>query len=91
VDITHYDEFQEAKGHLLGVDISPEEYMFASKTAIFYVNNNNGGTRFEDDTFVESVRNRALLFTGKIAHETVTQTDTNFRFNININYNSSGV
>ena len=59
------------------------------KTAIYYVNNNNGGTRFEDDTFVESVRNRALLFNGNIAHETVTQTDTNFRFNININYNSS--
>ena len=60
------------------------------KTAIYYVNNNNGGTRFEDDTFVESVRNRALLFSGKISHETVTQTDTNFRFNININYNTEG-
>ena len=60
------------------------------KTIIYYVNNNNGGTRFEDDTFVESVRNRALLFSGKISHETVTQTDTNFRFNININYNSEG-
>ena len=59
------------------------------KTIIYYVNSNNGGTRFEDDTFIESVRNRALLFSGKIAHETVTQTDTNFRFNININYNSS--
>ena len=59
------------------------------KTIIYYVNSNNGGTRFEDDTFIESVRNRALLFTGKISHETVTQTDTNFRFNININYNSS--
>ena len=60
------------------------------KTIIYYVNNNNGGTRFEDDTFVESVRNRALLFIGKISHETVTQTDTNFRFNININYNNVG-
>ena len=60
------------------------------KTAIYYVNNNNGGTRFEDDTFVESVRNRVLLFSGKISHETVTQTDTNFRFNININYNTEG-
>ena len=59
------------------------------KTIIYYVNSNNGGTRFEDNTFVGSVRNRALLFNGKIAHETVTQTDTNFRFNININYNSS--
>ena len=60
------------------------------KTIIYYVNSNNGGTRFEDNTFIGSVRNRALLFTGKIAHETVTQTDTNFRFNININYVSSG-
>ena len=60
------------------------------KTIIYYVNSNNGGTRFEDNTFIGSVRNRALLFTGKISHETVTQTDTNFRFNININYNSSG-
>ena len=60
------------------------------KTIIYYVNSNNGGTRFEDNTFIGSVRNRSLLFSGKIAHETVTQTDTNFRFNININYNSSG-
>ena len=60
------------------------------KTIIYYVNSNNGGTRFEDNTFIESVRNRALLFSGKISHETVTQTDTNFRFNININYNSEG-
>ena len=60
------------------------------KTIIYYVNSNNGGTRFEDNTFIESVRNRALLFSGKISHETVTQTDTNFRFNININYNTEG-
>ena len=80
-----YGRTQELVHHDNHIDMA-----FPHKGGIFYVNSNNGGTRFEDNTFIESVRNRALLFSGKISHETVTQTDTNFRFNININYNSEG-
>ena len=60
-------------------------------TLIYYVNTNTGGTRllgggFDNEIFIGSVRNRALIVEGKVFHETITQTDTNFRFNININY-----
>jgi len=55
-------------------------------TIIYYVNDNNGGTRFADGTFVNQKKNRALIIHGKALHETVTQTDTNIRVNININY-----
>ena len=60
-------------------------------TLIYYVNTYTGGTRllgggFDNEIFIGSVRNRALIVEGKVFHETITQTDTNFRFNININY-----
>jgi hypothetical protein len=54
-------------------------------TAIFYLNTNNGGTRFEND-FVQSVANRLVLFDGPLYHETVVQTDSNIRMLFNINY-----
>ena len=54
-------------------------------TAIFYLNTNNGGTRFEND-FVQSVANRLVLFDGPLLHETVVQTDSNVRMLYNINY-----
>ena len=86
LDITHYDEFQEAKGHLLGVDISPEEYKFASKTAVFYVNNNNGHTIFADGTKVDSVANRITIFDAQELHSGTSCTDMKCRVSINFNY-----
>lgn len=63
-------------------DLDTEDY----QTIIYYLNDNNGGTRFADGTFIEQKRNRALIIDGKVLHESVTQTDTNIRVNININY-----
>jgi len=56
------------------------------ETIIYYVNDNNGGTRFGDGTFIEQKKNRALIIYGQELHESVTQTDTNIRVNINVNY-----
>jgi hypothetical protein len=55
-------------------------------TIIFYLNDNNGGTRLGDGTFIQQKKNRALIIEGRVLHESVTQTDTNIRVNININY-----
>lgn len=55
-------------------------------TIIYYFNDNNGGTRFSDGTFIEQKKNRALIIHGRVLHESVTQTDTKIRVNININY-----
>tara|TARA_R110000851_G_C12762432_1_gene533221 strand:+ start:31 stop:567 length:537 start_codon:yes stop_codon:yes gene_type:complete len=56
------------------------------KTLLYYINNNNGGTDFENDKFVQSKANRAVIVDGNVKHQSVGQTDTNVRLNININY-----
>ena len=56
------------------------------KTLLYYINNNNGGTEFENDKFVQSKANRAVIVDGNVKHQSVGQTDTNVRLNININY-----
>ena len=56
------------------------------ETAIFYVNSNNGFTRFEDGKIVESVENRLVMFDSTIKHQAVSQTNVNRRVVINFNY-----
>jgi hypothetical protein len=60
------------------------------KTAIFYVNTNNGYTILhtnKGDVKIKSIKNRLLIFDGKIQHRAVTQTDEKLRININIVFN----
>ena len=61
------------------------DFPFEHKTAIFYLNNNNGLTVLEDGTKVESVENRLLLFDGSKKHHSTSCTD-GVRININFNY-----
>lgn len=56
------------------------------KTAIYYVNTNNGYTLFEDGTRVESVSNRIVIFDNHHLHAGVSCTDENIRVVINLNY-----
>ena len=56
------------------------------KTAIYYVNSNNGCTIFEDGTKIESVANRMLIFDTSYSHTGITCTDTKTRVLINFNY-----
>ena len=56
------------------------------RTAIFYVNTNNGCTEFIDGDKVDCVENRMLIFPSKLAHRVVAQTDTDQRIVINFNY-----
>ena len=56
------------------------------KTAIYYVNTNNGGTLFEDGQFVNSVENRLITFNTLTRHAAVTATDVPARIVVNINY-----
>ena len=55
-------------------------------TAIFYLNTNNGYTKFENGTFVESVANRLVVFNSDLLHSGFSQTDENIRCLINLNY-----
>ena len=58
------------------------------QTAIFYLNTNNGYTKFKDDHYddVPSVANRLLTFHGNLEHAGCSATDVNRRVVLNINY-----
>ena len=56
------------------------------KTAIFYLNTNNGFTIFEDKTKVNSVENRMIVFPASMKHSGATCTDTKERLVINFNF-----
>ena len=58
------------------------------QTAIFYLNTNNGYTKFKDNTLddVPSVANRLLTFYGHLQHCGCSATDCNNRIVLNINY-----
>jgi hypothetical protein len=56
------------------------------KTAIYYINTNNGCTIFEDGTEVNSVENRVVIFDNNIRHTGKTCSDESVRVLINLNY-----
>ena len=58
------------------------------QTAIFYLNTNDGYTKFKDNTLpdVKSVANRLLTFYGGLEHAGSSCTDDNTRIVLNINY-----
>jgi len=54
--------------------------------AIFYINTNNGYTKLEDGTKIQSVANRLLIFDASRPHCSARCTDEKVRVNINFNY-----
>ena len=56
------------------------------KGAIFYLNTNDGFTILEDETKVESVENRILLFDASKPHNSTTCTNDKCRVNVNFNF-----
>ena len=63
----------------------PED-LIKCKTAVYYVNTNNGFTEFASGEKVESVANRWVCFDSDTLHSGVTCTDQKVRCLININY-----
>jgi hypothetical protein len=57
-----------------------------NKTAIYYVNSNNGKTVFPNGTEIDSVANRMIIFDGSELHAAVSSTDKQVRCVINFNY-----
>ena len=69
--------------HGFHVDV-PTNY--DSKTAILYINTNNGYTEFENGERVESVANRLVVFDSELKHTGTTCTDQQRRVVLNLNY-----
>ena len=59
-----------------------------TKTAIFYLNSNDGGTEFEhNNQIVNSVSNRMVVFPSYLKHRTIKHKDEEvFRYVLNLNY-----
>ena len=55
------------------------------KTAIYYVNTNNGYTEFKNKK-IKCEQNKIIIFNADKKHRSVGQTDTNTRMVINFNY-----
>ena len=64
----------------------PEEKQKQLTTSILYMNTNNGYTKFEDGTKVESVANRFVTFPANMKHTGTSCTDKKIRVVINFNY-----
>ena len=62
------------------------DYNFDSITSILYVNTNDGYTKFEDGTKIESKENRLVTFPSSMYHTGTTCTDAPGRIVINFNY-----
>jgi hypothetical protein len=65
------------------------DYNFNNTTAIFYLNNCNGGTEFKIKNkikFVKAEENKILIFDSNIEHRARTSTDVDKRYIINFNY-----
>jgi len=61
------------------------DYEEPNQGCVFYVNDNNGFTRFEDQ-IVESKANRVAIFDGTKLHNSTTCTDQIARVTINLNW-----
>ena len=68
------------------MDIMSEEKIKQWTTSIFYINTNNGYTKFENGEKVESVANRMVTFPGNLKHTGTSCTNERTRIVINFNY-----
>ena len=57
-----------------------------AKTAIFYVNTNNGFTEFKNKKISKSEENKLIIFNSNLEHTGTSCTDEIFRIVINFNY-----
>ena len=59
---------------------------FNGKTAVYYLNTNDGKTIFSNGKEIESVENRLVIFDGTCKHKGTSCSDKKGRYLINLNY-----
>lgn len=62
------------------------DYHQPCATAVYYINTNNGYTKFESGEMVESKENRLVIFPSFMKHTGTTCSDGNDRVVINVNF-----
>jgi hypothetical protein len=68
------------------IGMYPENVREKIKTAVYFVNTNNGKIMFEDGTQIDSVANRVVIFPMMTQHCGTSCTDQPYRCVVNINY-----
>ena len=63
-----------------------DHYHKNCKTAVYYVNTNDGYTKFSDETKISSEENKLLIFNSEEKHTGTTCTNVSRRIIINFNY-----
>ena len=71
--------------HDLHIDVEDTKN---TKTAILYLNTNDGYTRFENGKKIQSVENRLLLFDADMKHGGTSCTNKRYRAVFNLNFKS---
>lgn len=66
--------------------LNKPEVMNAMKTAIYYLNTNDGYTVFENGEKINSVENRIVIFPTQLQHAGSTHTNSKYRIVINFNF-----
>jgi hypothetical protein len=62
------------------------DYKFKHIGFLYYVNTNDGFTRLDENTKIQSIENRGLIFEPHLNHNSSTCTNREGRININFNY-----
>ena len=101
--IQHYEFSHDQKYYLLHVKANinvraPEnlehgfhrDHPWNGKTSVFYLNDNDGYTKFQNGQVVESKANRAVIFDSQELHTGSTPTDVYARYVVNLNWVEDG-
>ena len=69
-----------------GWHVDTKECPYKYRTAVYYVNSNNGKTIFKNGQEIDSVANRMVIFDGDLVHTGTSCTDEKVRCVINFNW-----
>ena len=63
------------------------DFTFKCKTAVYYLNTNDGYTKFQkDNKIIQSIENRMVIFNSNLKHLGTNTTDSKRRLVLNFNY-----
>ena len=72
--------------YVSGFHTDSKPLLTEEKTAIYYLNDCNGYTVFKDGSYVQSKKNRIVVFPKHLLHSGTTCSDKSYRAVINFNY-----
>ena len=72
--------------HGMHVDVQNKKFNKKITTAIYYINTNNGYTKFINNEKIKSEENKFVSFNSTLKHTGTSCTNKNYRIVLNLNY-----